>query len=68
MIENDGRLIYDEVKGYMDEKSATQLKRMATHYPEIHIRVIDERTYRGVARQLRHWIPGWETGKRTRAS
>lgn len=66
VIENDGRLVYDEVKGYMDSKSATQLKRMAKHYPEISIRVIDEHTYRGIARQLRHWIPGWETGTTTR--
>lgn len=61
VVENDGQLIYDELKGYMDTTSATQLKRMAKYYPEVRIRVIDERAYRSVAREVRHCIPGWET-------
>jgi hypothetical protein len=61
VIENDGQLIYDEVKGYMDQKSNTQLKRMAKYYPEVRIRVIDKKAYRSIARVMRHWIPKWET-------
>lgn len=31
-----------EVKGYMDSKSKTKLKRMRIYYPEIKIRVVDK--------------------------
>ena len=30
-----------EVKGYMDAKSATKIKRMAKYFPEIKLRVVD---------------------------
>lgn len=38
----DGRIEYHEVKGWMDAKSATKLKRMAKYFPEITIKVISK--------------------------
>lgn len=59
VTECDGRILYHEVKGWMDPKSATQLKRMAKYYPEVRIVVIDGAAYRALA-QWRRLIPHWE--------
>jgi len=40
IMENDGEIIYHEVKGYMDQKSRTKLNRMKKYYPEIKIILI----------------------------
>lgn len=37
-----GEVEYAEVKGWMDPKSATKIKRMGKYYPNIKIRVVDE--------------------------
>jgi len=63
VTETDGTVIYHEVKGYMDQASATKLKRMATHYPTIRIRVIDRDVYEIVKRQVGRMIPHWETAR-----
>lgn len=44
----DGGIEYHEVKGWMDAKSKTKLKRMAKYYPQIHIEVIDASVYKSV--------------------
>ena len=60
VIENNGLVIYEEIKGYMDHASRVKLKRMELYYPEIQIRVIGSKAYRAVARQVSALIPGWE--------
>ena len=57
----DGSVERHEVKGYMDPKSATKLKRMAKYYPEIKIILIDKRYYADVANKVGKCIAGWET-------
>jgi hypothetical protein len=56
-----GCVEWHEVKGWMDPKSATRLRRMAKYYPAERVRVIDEAWFRN-ARQsgLSAVIPGWE--------
>lgn len=50
-IENlDGTIHYIEVKGWMDDKSKTKLKRMAKYYPEIKIELIDQLVYKSIAK------------------
>ncbi|MDD5510788.1 MAG: hypothetical protein PHI12_08260 [Dehalococcoidales bacterium] len=50
-----------EIKGYMDPKSATKLKRMAKYYPDVKITVIGEEWFQAVKRQgVDALIPGWE--------
>lgn len=36
----DGSIEYVEVKGYMDKKSATKIKRMRIYHPDIKLRVV----------------------------
>jgi hypothetical protein len=50
---------YVEVKGWMDPKSATKIKRMAKYYPDVKLEVFDERAYRSL-QQLGRVIAGWE--------
>jgi len=61
VIENDSRIIYYEIKGYMDPCSQTKLKRMAKYYPHITIRLIGAKEYRNVAKKVAGLIAGWET-------
>lgn len=46
ITENDGEIVYHEIKGYMDQKSRTKLDRMARYHPDVRIRVIDLAAYR----------------------
>lgn len=56
----DDTIIYHEVKGWMDSKSKTKLKRMAKYYPEVEIVLIDEDAYRAIEKDVRMFIPNWE--------
>jgi hypothetical protein len=56
----DGSIEYHEVKGWMDPKSVTKLKRMAKYYPDIVLHVIDQDVYRAVAKTMKRVIPNWE--------
>ena len=63
IYENDGRIIYHEIKGWMDAKSKTKLKRMAKYYPEEEVIVIGEDEYKAISKQVRNLIPNWEINK-----
>ena len=60
VVNNDDSVEYHEVKGWMDQKSRTKLKRMAKYYPEIKIVLIDEDVYKKLASDVRMFIPEWE--------
>lgn len=64
----DGTIEYHEIKGYMDEKSATKLKRMAKYYPEIKLILIGASEYRALSNQLKSLIPNWESRTNCRQS
>jgi hypothetical protein len=49
---NDGLFEYHEVKGYMDSKSKTKLKRMAKYYPEVKLILIDTPVYNNIKRHI----------------
>lgn len=57
---NDGSIEFHEIKGYMDENSATKLKRMSKYYPDIKLVLIDKDAYRALAKSVRALITGWE--------
>lgn len=59
---HDGTFEYHEVKGWMDGKSATKLKRMARHFPEVKVIVIGRPQYQRISKMCKH-LPGWESGK-----
>lgn len=51
---------YHEVKGWMDAKSRTKLKRMAKYYPKVKLIVIDKAWFadankKGLCRLIPHW-------------
>jgi hypothetical protein len=60
-----GRDEWHEVKGWMDPKSVTRLRRMAKYFPREVVRVIGESWFRAAYRSgLPGLIPGWEGNKR----
>ena len=55
---NDGSFEYWEVKGYMDGRSKTKLKRLSKYYPEIKLILIDEDYYNNLKNKIGkalHW-------------
>lgn len=57
--ENDGSVVYYEVKGYMTQKGQTALKRMKKYHPDVKVVLVDKVIY-GQISQLRRLIPHWE--------
>lgn len=55
----EGTFEYHEVKGYMDSKAKTKLKRFAEHNPTLNIKIIDKNWFKAFE-QLNHPIDGWE--------
>jgi hypothetical protein len=60
VFEVSGSHAYHEVKGWMDPKSATKLKRMAKFYPNEKVILIDKPAYKSIERQMKNAIPNWE--------
>jgi len=60
IFNNDGTIEYHEVKGWMDCKSKTKLKRMAKYYPEIRIVLICAKEYCNIKNYFSKIIPYWE--------
>lgn len=58
--DRSGATYYVEVKGWMDPKSKTKLKRMKKYYPAIDLRLFGEKAYRELDRKLGKAIAGWE--------
>ena len=60
VIEKGGLVRYHEVKGWMDPKSKTKIKRMRIYHPHIQLLVIDQKQYAAIARVMDRMIPDWE--------
>lgn len=60
VTENNGAVVYHEVKGWMDDRSRTIIKRMAKYHPAVKLIVIDAKQYRALQKQLHRLVPGWE--------
>lgn len=54
-----GETEYHEVKGWMDARSKTKIKRMAKYYPQIKLVVIDAARYRALNRKCKRLIKDW---------
>jgi hypothetical protein len=57
--EKDGSTPLHEVKGWMDARSKTTLKRMAKYHPSETIILIRERAYNDIARKIGPMIQDW---------
>lgn len=51
---------YVEVKGWMDAKSKTKLKRMAKYYPAVRIDLLEKKRYTALTKQFKGMLPMWE--------
>lgn len=51
---------YHEVKGWMDNKSATKIKRMAKYHPTVKLVVVDRKVYNALEREFGNILEGWE--------
>lgn len=60
IMNRDNSIEYHEVKGYMDARSKTKLKRMAKYHPGVKLIVIDGTAYKALAKDVKRLIPEWE--------
>lgn len=58
-----GRIEFHEVKGWMDARSKTKIKRMAKYHPNIKLIVITEKWFSSNRLKLAGLIPDWEQGR-----
>ncbi len=56
----DSQPYYIEVKGHMDSRSRTKLKRMAKYYPKVRVDLVRAKQYNEIKKKLSPIIPGWE--------
>lgn len=55
-----GKVVYHEVKGWMDDRSKTKIRRMAKYHPHIKLLVIESKAYKSIARTASVLVEGWE--------
>jgi hypothetical protein len=60
ITENDGSQVFHEVKGWMDPKSKTKIKRMALYHPDVKLVVVGRSGYRALEKMVGRIISGWE--------
>jgi len=63
VTENNGAIVYHEVKGWMDDRSRTCLNRMRIYYPATKIILVDSKSYRAIRRDAAALVPEWENDK-----
>jgi hypothetical protein len=63
VFNNDGTHEYHEVKGYLDKKSKTKLKRMKKYYPKIKLVLIDKVVYKSIITYERLFGEAQDLGK-----
>lgn len=60
VVENGGKEAFHEVKGWMDDRSKTKIRRMAKYHPEVTLVVIDGKAYEQIRRAVGKIVAGWE--------
>ena len=60
IFNSDGTEEFHEVKGWMDDRSKTKLKRMAKYYPNVKLVLVDAKVYKTLTKQLTGLIHDWE--------
>ncbi len=59
VTETDGEYVYYEIKGWMDERSRTKIKRMAKYHPAVKLIVVDSKEYNALSKKMKNIVPGW---------
>jgi len=60
VTEANGSTEYHEVKGWMDDRSKTKLKRMKKYHPQVKLVLIDAKAYKALSKKIGGSIDGWE--------
>jgi len=60
VFEHDGSFKYHEVKGWMDQKSKTRLKRMAKYYSDVPLILVDAPVYYAIQHDVSSLVEHWE--------
>lgn len=60
IFNNDGTFEFHEVKGWMDARSKTKIRRMKKYHPNVVLRIIDKEWFKK-NNSLSKIIPGWGT-------
>lgn len=60
-ITEKGKTYFVEIKGYMDAKSKTKIKRMRIYHPTVELRLVAQKEYYSIAKVMAPIIPLWET-------
>lgn len=60
ILTNEDKDEYHEVKGWMDDRSKTKIKRMAIYHPDIKLVIIDSKKYKALEKEFSDVIEGWE--------
>ena len=55
-----------EVKGWMDARSKTKLKRMKKYHPDVEVRLVDDKAYMKLSKAIGPYIKDWELDSRGR--
>lgn len=66
VVEKNGSVVYHEVKGWMDDRSKTKIKRMAKYHPHIKLIVIEAKAYNSIKKTIRSIIKDWEVDAKGR--
>lgn len=61
IIKSDGSSLWAEVKGYMDSKSQTKIKRFKKYFPEETLIVIDKKWFAQNNPKMRLVVKDWES-------
>jgi hypothetical protein len=57
---NDDSQEYHEVKGWMDDRSKTKIRRMSIYFPEVKLTIIDAKWFKANNKTLMPIIKDWE--------
>jgi len=60
VTENDGSEAFHEVKGWMDDRSKTKIKRMRIYHPDVTLIVIGAKEYKAIQNKASRLVPGWD--------
>lgn len=60
VIELDEKIVFHEVKGWMDDRSKTKINRMRIYHPDVRLIVIDGKDYKALEKKIKPLISDWE--------
>ena len=66
VVEKNGSEAYHEVKGWMDDRSKTKIRRMAKYHPSVKLIVIDSKGYAAIKKVMQPLIKDWEVDSKGR--